>query len=229
MRPRGSEHVRERYRLPPRYVFYPANTWHHKNHARLIDALARYRAATGETLPLVLTGIGREGERALAAELDRTALGDSVRVLGFVPSADLPALYAGAACLVFPSLFEGFGMPLVEAMLVGCPIAASRTTSIPEVVADAAVLFDPQDAADIARAIAAIVRHPAVAAELVRRGRARRRTLLAVDDGRSDARRLRSRAPGARAGCGCRASGHVIVCVSSSGSRRRWGTSGHAS
>jgi glycosyltransferase involved in cell wall biosynthesis len=165
--------VRGRYALPTRYVFYPANTWHHKNHGRLIEALARYRRETGETLALVLTGVGREGEAKLAEAVERAGLRDSVRVLGFVPRADLPALYAGAACLVFASLFEGFGIPLAEAMLVGCPITASNTTSIPEVVGDAAVLFDPREPADIARAIAAVVRDPAAAAELVRRGRAR--------------------------------------------------------
>jgi glycosyltransferase involved in cell wall biosynthesis len=165
--------VRQRYGLPPRYVFYPANTWHHKNHARLVDALDCYRTMTGEALPLVLTGAGREGQSALAAKLDRTGLRDAVHVLGFVPREDLPAIYAGASCLVFPSLFEGFGIPLVEAMVAGCPIAASRTTSIPEVTGDAAVLFDPEDPADIARAIAAVVRNPTITAELVRRGRAR--------------------------------------------------------
>ena len=165
--------VRQRYGLPPRYVLYPANTWHHKNHARLIAALARYHQETGEALTLVLTGVSMEGETTLREAVDREGLRRSVRVLGFVPRADLPALYAGAACLVFASLFEGFGIPLVEAMLVGCPIAASNATSIPEVVGDAAVLFDPRDPADIAHAIAAIVRDPRAAAELARRGRAR--------------------------------------------------------
>lgn len=165
--------MRGRSALPPRYIFYPANTWHHKNHARLIEALARYRRETGETLTLVRTGVGKEGETKLGEAVERAGLRDSVRVLGFVPRADLPALYAGAACLVFASLFEGFGIPLAEAMLVGCPIAASDTNSIPEVVGDAAVLFDPRDPADIARAIAAVVRDPVAAAKLVRRGRAR--------------------------------------------------------
>jgi glycosyltransferase involved in cell wall biosynthesis len=165
--------VRKRYRLPSRYVLYPANTWHHKNHARLIAALARYRQDTGEALALALTGVGKEGEAGLKAAVDRDGLAESVHVLGYVPRADLPALYAGAACLVFPSLFEGFGIPLVEAMLVGCPVAASNATSIPEVVGDAAILFDPSDPLDIARAIATIVRDPTTAAELVRRGRAR--------------------------------------------------------
>ena len=165
--------VRKRYALPPRYVLYPANTWRHKNHTRLIEALARYRDESGETLALILTGVGKEGEAGLKAAVDQNRLADSVYLLGYVPRADLPALYAGAACLVFPSLFEGFGIPLVEAMLVGCPVAASNATSIPEVVGDAAILFDPRDPSDIARAIAAIVRDPTTAAELARRGRAR--------------------------------------------------------
>src|SRR5262249_48596201 len=93
--------------------------------------------------------------------------------LDYVPRADLPALYAGAVCLVFPSLFEGFGLPLVEAMQLGCPIAAAGTTSIPEVVGDAAVLFDPLDSRDITRAIAAIADHPHTAAALALRGRVR--------------------------------------------------------
>jgi glycosyltransferase involved in cell wall biosynthesis len=165
--------VRKRYALPPRYVLYPANTWRHKNHARLIEALAKYRDETGEVLALVLTGVGKEGEVELKGAVDRNGLASSVHLLGYVPRADLPALYAGAACLVFPSLFEGFGIPLVEAMLVGCPVAASNATSIPEVVGDAAILFEPLDPSDIARAIAAIVRDPTTAAELARRGRAR--------------------------------------------------------
>ena len=118
-----------------------------------------------------------------------------MHVLGFVPRADLPALYAGAACLVFPSLFEGFGIPLVEAMLVGCPIAASNATSIPEVVGDAAILFDPRDPADIARAIAAIVRDPTTAAGA---GPSRPRTsraLLRLEDGGPDDRAARAGAP----------------------------------
>ncbi len=165
--------VREKYGLPSRYAFYPANTWYHKNHRRLIEAMARYRAQHGEDLALVLTGAGKEGAQGLAEAVVELKLERLVRVLGYVPRADLPALYAGAACLVFPSLFEGFGIPLVEAMLVGCPIAAAGVTSIPEVVGDAGVLFDPLDPDDIARGLAAVVRDREVAADLARRGRAR--------------------------------------------------------
>jgi glycosyltransferase involved in cell wall biosynthesis len=169
----GLADVRKKYRLPERYAFYPANTWRHKNHARLIEAMARYRGHHDDGLGLVLTGIGDNGQRHLEASATEHGLGGIVRALGFVPRADLPALYAGAACLVLPSLFEGFGIPLVEAMLTGCPIVAARATSIPEVVGDAAVLFDPLDPADICRALETVTRDPERAADLAGRGRAR--------------------------------------------------------
>jgi glycosyltransferase involved in cell wall biosynthesis len=165
--------VRATYGLPDRYAFYPANTWHHKNHLRLIEAIARHRRRHDDGLGLVLTGIGENGQRRLEAAVTEHGLDGAVHALGFVPRTDLPALYAGAACLVLPSLFEGFGIPLVEAMLAGCPIAAARATSIPEVTGDAAVLFDPLDPADICRALESVTRDPALAAELTRRGRAR--------------------------------------------------------
>ena len=165
--------VRQKYALPTQYVLYPANTWHHKNHQRLIEALAHYRDRYGEAPTLVLTGVGQEGQARLESAIESHRLGGLVRMLGYVPRAELPTLYAGAACLVFPSLFEGFGIPLVEAMLVGCPIAAANVASIPEVVGDAGVLFDPLDPADIGRALAAILRDPGLAAELRRRARAR--------------------------------------------------------
>jgi glycosyltransferase involved in cell wall biosynthesis len=165
--------VRHKYGLPARYVLYPANTWHHKNHQRLIEALARYRDLYGETPTLVLTGVGKEGQARLEAAVVKYGLGGLVRTLGYVARDELPTLYAGAGCLVLPSLFEGFGIPLVEAMLAGCPIAAANVTSIPEIVGDAGVLFDPLDPADICRALGAILRDPGRAAELRRRGRAR--------------------------------------------------------
>lgn len=165
--------VRHKYALPARYVLYPANTWRHKNHERLIEALALYRDRYGEEPTLVLTGAGKEGQDSLDEAVERHGLSGLVRSLGYVPRDEMPTLYAGAACLVLPSLFEGFGIPLVEAMLTGCPIAAANVTSIPEIVGDAGVLFDPLDPADICRALAAILGDPGLAAELRRRGRAR--------------------------------------------------------
>lgn len=162
--------VRARHRLPARYALYPANAWPHKNHARLLEALARHRSHAARPLGLVLTGQGAEIGHRMAEAVARHGLRDAVRLLGYVPRQDLPALYAGAACLVLPSLFEGFALPLVEAMRAGCPIAAAAGTSIPEVAGDAALLFDPLDAAAIASALDRIGGDDALAAELTRRG-----------------------------------------------------------
>jgi glycosyltransferase involved in cell wall biosynthesis len=125
------------------FLLYPARPWPHKNHVRLFEAFASLRR-TRPQLRLVLTGGGLE-------RLD--PLPDGVRRLGVVAPEKLASLYRRAACLVFPSLYEGFGLPPLEAMACGCPVAASRAGAIPEVCGDAAVLFDPSDADAIAAAV----------------------------------------------------------------------------
>ena len=124
------------------YLLYPARPWPHKNHARLFEALALVRAQRPE-LRLVLTGVGH----------DATALPTGVETRGAVSAAELVDLYRRAAAVVVPSLYEGFGLPPLEAMACGCPVATSNAGSLPEVVGDAAVLFDPHDPAAIAGAI----------------------------------------------------------------------------
>jgi glycosyltransferase involved in cell wall biosynthesis len=130
------------------YLLYPARPWPHKNHARLYAAFAQVRREHPQ-LRLVLTGEGDFGQ-----------VPDGVDVRGRVTADELVALYRGAAAVVFPSLYEGFGMPVVEAMACGCPVACSNVTSLPEVVGDAARLFDPRDVDDIAAAIDEVLRHP---------------------------------------------------------------------
>jgi glycosyltransferase involved in cell wall biosynthesis len=142
------------YRLPQQFLLYPANLWPHKNHAALLRALAR---SSHRELSLVLTGqpYRRLGElERLAAEL---GIRDRVRHLGYVPAAALPALYRAAVALAFPSLYEGFGGPPLEAMACGCPVAASRAASLEEVCGDAAVYFDPRNGDDMAAAVDRVV------------------------------------------------------------------------
>jgi glycosyltransferase involved in cell wall biosynthesis len=128
---------------PEPMILYPARPWPHKNHARLFEAFASLRA-TRPQLRLVLTGGG----------LDRLEpLPEGVESLGAVPAEHLASLYRRAACLVYPSLYEGFGLPVLEAMACGCPVAASNAGAIPEVAGDAAVLFDPTDGEAMAAAI----------------------------------------------------------------------------
>jgi glycosyltransferase involved in cell wall biosynthesis len=146
------------------YLLYPARPWPHKNHERLLAAYAALRRERPE-LRLVLTGGGHEGRGAVAG----------VELRGNVSADELVALYRSASCLVFPSLYEGFGLPPLEAMACGCPVAASDRGSLREVCGDAAVFFDPLDPDAIAAGIVEALDH---ADELALRGleRARRFT-----------------------------------------------------
>src|SRR5262245_25695204 len=130
------------------YLLYPARPWAHKNHARLYEAFARLRRGR-PGLRLVLTGEGDYGR-----------LPDGVESRGRVSRVELVELYRGAAAVVFPSLYEGFGMPVVEAMACGCPVACSNTTSLPEIAGDAARLFDPLDVDEIAAAVEDVLDDP---------------------------------------------------------------------
>jgi glycosyltransferase involved in cell wall biosynthesis len=154
--PEPDEHDAALPDLPERFLLYPANLWPHKNHERLLRAFA---AAGVADLHLVLTG--QTYGRPLPGPPN-----PRVRHLGHLPFAQLPALYRRATALVFPSLFEGFGMPLVEAMACGCPVAASDRGAIAEVCADAALGFDPTDVEAIAGAIRRIVSDDALRARL---------------------------------------------------------------
>ncbi|MCP9486982.1 MAG: glycosyltransferase family 4 protein [Gaiellaceae bacterium MAG52_C11] len=131
------------------FLLYPARPWPHKNHERLFEAFALLRRERPE-LELVLTGGGHEGRPVPAG----------VTVKGLVSAEELVSLYRRAACLVFPSLYEGFGQPPLEAMACGCPVAASNAGSLPEACGEAAALFDPNDAEDIAAVVAAVLESP---------------------------------------------------------------------
>jgi glycosyltransferase involved in cell wall biosynthesis len=139
--------------LPPRFVFYPANLWKHKNHDVLLRALRLLQHDRGRRFDLVLTGFAQENGYPLQEQARAYGVSDQVHPLGYLPVEQLAYLYRRADMLVFPSLFEGFGIPLVEAMATGCPVVAARATSIPEVTGDAAELFDPLSPEALAAAI----------------------------------------------------------------------------
>lgn len=147
------EAIREKYGLGKPFLFYPAATWPHKNHRNLLAALGILVARNRFDGELVLTGIEKEGYSSLLGESIRANLSGIVRVLGYVPFADLPGLYNLARLLVFPSLFEGFGIPVLEAMACGCPVVCSDATSLPEILGNAGMTFDPESPEDIARKI----------------------------------------------------------------------------
>jgi glycosyltransferase involved in cell wall biosynthesis len=138
------------------FLLYPANAWPHKNHARLFAAFALVRAER-PGLTLVLTGAGHEKLR----------LPRGVESRGRVSAPELVELYRSAAALVFPSLYEGFGQPPLEAMACGCPVAVSGAAALPEICGDAARYFDPSSIEEIADVVLDVLARPE---ELVERG-----------------------------------------------------------
>ena len=167
--------------LPPgvakgRYFLYAANTWPHKNHVALVDAFA---VARGRGLPgdyrLVLTGAAASGEGALRAAIERHGLQAAVIRAGYVATEALATLLRDARAVIFPSLYEGFGIPVIEAMAAGVPVACSNTTALPEVAGEAALMFDPASPAAMAEAMLRLAADDALCASLRERGIAQAR------------------------------------------------------
>jgi glycosyltransferase involved in cell wall biosynthesis len=149
----------------------------HKNPVRLVEAFARVRRERpGLDLELVLAGLMRQEQGALLRRTARS-LGVSEHVIfaGRVPDGELIQLYRSAEMLVFPSLYEGFGLPVLEAMSCGCPVVSSNLTSLPEVTGDAALLFNPKDVAEMAGRIAEVLDSRSTRERLIARGLERAR------------------------------------------------------
>jgi glycosyltransferase involved in cell wall biosynthesis len=162
--------VRLKFRLDQDFVFYPANGWPHKNHETLVRAMARV-ARERPGLQLVLTGCPFDLLDRIKPILDEHGLHRTVRHLGYVTRADVAGLHAASTMLVFPSLFEGFGLPLLEAMHLGAPVACSNVGSLPEVGGDAVRSFDPRSHRDVADAILAVTGDAGLRRRLVEAGR----------------------------------------------------------
>lgn len=171
------QYVAERLGVPNRYILYLGAIEHpNKNLVRLLQAYDQARKERGVTHDLVFAGPKRYRPEIVMAEIERLGLQDCVRCLGYVPKEDLPYLYAGADIFVYVSLWEGFGLPVLEAMAAGTPVIASNTSSLPEVVGTAGILVDPQNVAAIATAMAALLSDAATQQTLARAGRERART-----------------------------------------------------
>jgi glycosyltransferase involved in cell wall biosynthesis len=164
-----------RYGLEPGFVFSLGRLNRRKNLGALLRAYAELRAQGRADLSLVIGGKVDHGADDILRGVRDSRRSSFVHWVGLIPDADLPAFYAGATCFVYPSLFEGFGLPLLEAMACGCPVVSSDRTSCPEVVGTAGLLVDPEDVMAIATAIARILDDDALQADLRDRGLARSR------------------------------------------------------
>jgi len=172
--PQGTvREVKARYSIAGPYVLAVGTLQPRKNYPRLLQAFAAVRQRSRIPHKLVIVG----GRGWLYDEIDATIvrldLADHVLMPGFVPDDDLPALYAGADLLAFPSLYEGFGLPALEAMACGTPVIASTAPSLPEVCGDAALLVDPTDVPDLADAMEQVLTDEALVTRLTELGRRR--------------------------------------------------------
>lgn len=157
-----------------KYLLYPANFWRHKNHEMLLTA---FGMAVCDGLPaefcLVCTGAPGARLEYLRLAVERMGLAGRVRFPGYLDSSEFSHVLSACAGVVFPSLYEGFGLPVLEAMAAGVPVACSNATSLPEVAGDAALLFDPRVASDIAACMVTLATDITVREHLVRAGRER--------------------------------------------------------
>jgi glycosyltransferase involved in cell wall biosynthesis len=158
--PRQLTDLGKRYELPEKFFLYPAAAWAHKNHRRLIRAFESAGIAGAQ---LVLTGGGQEAIESA----------QNVRLLGRISTEDLVGLYHLATALIFPSQYEAWSIPIMEAMACGCPVASSNVTSLPEQVDDAGLLFDPTDVSAMARTMQLLAGDPQLRQSLAGRGRQR--------------------------------------------------------
>jgi glycosyltransferase involved in cell wall biosynthesis len=162
--------------LPARYLLYVGRLEPRKNLPMLIEAYARARHRHGVTSALVLAGSPSWLDEDLPARAAACGVGDHVRVIGHVEDRLLPGLVRGAVALAYPSRYEGFGLPVLEAMAAGTPVVTSNVASLPEVAGDAAVLVEPDDVDALADALGRIEGDAALRATLVAAGRARAAT-----------------------------------------------------
>lgn len=157
------------YALPPEFVYYPAQSWPHKNHLVLVQALAALRRS-GHVLHLVLSGAQTPFWSEIQAEIGRLGLDDQITALGYVPQSDIRPLYRLAAFTVFPTLFEGYGLPAQEAITEGSPLACSNLPVLAERLGDAAEYFDPRSVNQIADSLLRLHSDPTYRSELRSRG-----------------------------------------------------------
>lgn len=172
-KPENFAAVKRKYDLPDHYVFYPAQCWFHKNHIKLVEAFNIIVNETDEDVSLILSGSQQDNYPKLMAKIEELGIGHRIKHLGYVDYEDIPYLYRMSKMLVMPTLFESVSIPIYEAFALGVPVCCSNVVALPEQVGDAALIFDPNDPADMADKMVQILRDEHLAAEISARGRQR--------------------------------------------------------
>ena len=160
----------DRLGIGPRYLLYVGCIEARKNLNRLLEAFSRVKQDGNTSLELVMAGNTGEGAQEVFRTISRLGLEKDVRILGYVQQEDLPFLYSGAEIFLFPSLYEGFGLPVLEAMACGTPVITSNLTSLPEVAGEAALLVDPYRVESSASAVKSLLEDPSLRQAHVRKG-----------------------------------------------------------
>ncbi|QPC81190.1 glycosyltransferase family 4 protein [Phototrophicus methaneseepsis] len=168
--PAQQQHVRQKYAIGQQPFLLSVGTVQpRKNYSRIIHSLAELRAQ-GMDLCLVIAGGKGWLQDEMHQTIKHTHMEDAVKLIGYADDADLPTLYSSANCVVFPSLYEGFGFPVLEAMACGTPVITSNVSSLPEVAGDAALIVDPYDTEALTHAIKRVLTDSDLHAKLIEHG-----------------------------------------------------------
>ncbi len=163
--------IKTKYKIKNKYLFYVGGYDFRKNIGAVIESLLKIPKEILKNYQLVLAGNMYDKEKKLFTRMaQKLNVSNNLLFTGFVSNNDLPILYSGADIFLFPSLYEGFGLPLIEAMACGCPVIASNNSSIPEVVGDAALMVNPKNNVEIANAISKILRNDQLKNNLINKG-----------------------------------------------------------
>ncbi len=168
--PDKSREICKRLGAPEAFFVYPAVTWPHKNHECVLRALRYIRDTHGEVVNVCFTGRSTDYRAHLDALTEQLDIASQVHFLGFVTPAELQALFAQAIAMIYPSKFEGFGLPILEAFQSSLPVICSRASCLPEVAHDAAIYFDPESPEQLAACIMKILGDEHLRSEAIERG-----------------------------------------------------------
>lgn len=160
----------EKYHLPNQFFFYPAATWPHKNHEVIFRALSLLKSESRTISHVFFTGTSKAHYAGLTKLAEQLHVNDQVHFLGFVSSEELQSIYNVATAMIFPSKFEGFGLPILEAFHAGLPVLSSNATTLPEVGCDGALYFDPSDPRELANLMQSILNKPELRSDLINKG-----------------------------------------------------------